>query len=496
VLRIEVNGIGLGTGLSQGRKREQHDEPRGEISQALHSLLLERRATASPGARTLRIIIDDLKPVNSSTRITDWVKSVVQRNRRGEAVGFYSVCSANPWVIEAAMRQALDDGTSLCIESTSNQVNQFGGYTGQTSRQFADFVGAFADRTGLPRERVLLGGDHLGPYPWRKETAAAAMEKACEMVRQCVQAGYAKIHLDASMRCGDDPDGALNEKVIAERSAVLCEAAERARGDAFGPVYVVGTEVPVPGGEQAAAVGPSVTRSEDAARTLEDAHAAFAARDLKEAWERVVGLVVQPGVEFGDAVIFEYVRDKARSLSASLPGHPELVYEAHSTDYQTPVALRQMVEDHFAILKVGPWLTFAFREAVYALAAIEQDWLGGRRGIRLSRVREALETAMLHNPVHWQPYYHGEEADLRVARTYSYSDRSRYYWPDPEVHAELERLVGNLSAHHPPLTLLSQYLPAQYEAVRAGVLENLPSALIEHRIRGVLGVYSAACKLS
>jgi D-tagatose-1,6-bisphosphate aldolase subunit GatZ/KbaZ len=237
-----------------------------------------------------------------------------------------------------------------------------------------------------------------------------------------------------------------------------------------------------------------VTRSEDAARTLEDAHAAFAARDLKEAWERVVGLVVQPGVEFGDAVIFEYVRDKARSLSASLPGHPELVYEAHSTDYQTPVALRQMVEDHFAILKVGPWLTFAFREAVYALAAIEQDWLGGRRGIRMSRVREALETAMLHNPVHWQPYYHGEEVDLRVARTYSYSDRSRYYWPDPEVHAELERLVGNLSAHHPPLTLLSQYLPAQYEAVRAGVLENLPSALIEHRIRGVLRVYSAACK--
>jgi D-tagatose-1,6-bisphosphate aldolase subunit GatZ/KbaZ len=396
-------------------------------------------------------------------------------------------------VIEAAMRQAIDDESLLCIESTSNQVNQFGGYTGQTPRQFADFVDSIADRTGLERERILLGGDHLGPYPWRKEPAAAALAKACESVKQCVEAGYVKIHLDASLRCGDDPEGALDEKVIAERAALLCEAAETAAGEAAGPVYIIGTEVPVPGGEQAAAEGPSVTRAGDAVRTLTDAQSAFFARGLNHAWERVVGLVVQPGVEFGDDVIFEYDRSKARMLSASLPVEPELVYEAHSTDYQTPRGLCELVQDHFAILKVGPWLTFAFREAVWALAAIEREWLGSRRGIRTSQVHEALEHAMLRNPAHWEPYYHGDEAALRFARTYSYSDRCRYYWPEPSVQAELRVLLGNLEDQKAPLTLLSQYLPVEYEAVRAGAIENLPAALIEHRIRGVLQIYAVAC---
>ncbi|HEX8986257.1 MAG TPA: class II D-tagatose-bisphosphate aldolase, non-catalytic subunit [Bryobacteraceae bacterium] len=428
-----------------------------------------------------------------NTPITDLVRSAVRRNRGGEAAGFYSVCSANPWVIEAAMRQAQTGSGFLAIESTSNQVNQFGGYTGMTPLQFTAFVRSIAARAGFPFERVLFGGDHLGPYPWRKEPAGAALEKAAGLVRQCVQAGYAKIHLDASMRCGDDPEGPLDEARIAERSALLCRAAEEARGGGNAPVYVVGTEVPVPGGEQEAEEGLSVTRPEDASRTLDGARAAFRALGLEDAWERVIGLVVQPGVEFGDAVVFEYNRERARALTANLPAHPELVYEAHSTDYQTPRGLRELVQDHFAILKVGPWLTFAFREAVFALALIERDWLADRSGIRLSRVREALEDAMLRQPEHWKPYYHGEEPDLRVARMYSYSDRSRYYWPDAGVQAQLNILLGNLSANRPPLTLLSQYLPAQYEAVREGSLAADPAALIGHRIRGVLGIYAAAC---
>jgi D-tagatose-1,6-bisphosphate aldolase subunit GatZ/KbaZ len=235
-----------------------------------------------------------------------------------------------------------------------------------------------------------------------------------------------------------------------------------------------------------------VTRPEDAARTRESARAAFAARGLEGAWERVIGLVVQPGVEFGDANVFPYDRAKAACLSTRLPTRPELVYEAHSTDYQTPRALREMVEDHFAILKVGPWLTFAFREAVFALSAIEREWLSGCAGVTISQVRDALEAAMLANPSNWKPYYHGDERDLRVARAFSYSDRSRYYWPEPSVQAQLDLLLANLSASPPPLTLLSQYLPAQYEAVRAGTLGRAPGDWILDRIRGVLDVYAAA----
>ena len=152
-----------------------------------------------------------------------------------------------------------------------------------------------------------------------------------------------------------------------------------------------------------------------------------------------------------------------------------------------------MVEDHFAILKVWPWLTYAFREAIFALAQIEQEWLGSRKGIVLSQVREALEAAMLANPIHWKKYYHGDEAYLSYARKYSYSDRCRYYWPQPEVDAALSKLKANLSHNPPPLPLLSLYLPVQYEAIRQGHVGSTPEILIRHKITEVTSCYAHAC---
>jgi D-tagatose-1,6-bisphosphate aldolase subunit GatZ/KbaZ len=427
-----------------------------------------------------------------------WLQTVVGRNRRNEPVGLYSVCSANSWVLEAAMRQAVKDESVLCIESTSNQVNQFGGYTGLTPSQFADFVKAIAERSGCPVSRILLGSDHLGPYPWRNEPAGAALDKARELVRASVLAGYGKIHLDASMVCADDaPDRPLADDVIARRAASLCEVSEKThqqlQNGSLAPLYVIGTEVPIPGGEQEPGAALAVTRVPDVRQALASFRAAFLKSGLDAAWERVIGLVVQPGVEFGDSSVFEYDRRKAGPLSQSLPVSPALVYEAHSTDYQPAAALKEMVEDHFAILKVGPWLTFAFREAVFALSEMEREWLGVRRGGSVSRVPEALEQAMLRNPAYWSPYYHGEEWQRRFARRYSFSDRSRYYWPDPAVQRELSALVANLSASPPPYTLLSQYLPEQYDAVRAGAVPNMPVALIHDRIQKVTRTYADAC---
>jgi len=421
------------------------------------------------------------------------LREIIAQNRRGQGGGVFSVCSAHPWVLEAALAEARDGGWVALIESTSNQVNQYGGYTGQTPAEFAAGLRAMAERLGLPAERLLLGGDHLGPYPWRKEPAERAMEEACRLVEDCVRAGYTKIHLDASMPLGGEPPGALDPEIAAERAARLCRAAERA--DAAGRLlYVIGTEVPAPGGESSTSGPPPVTRPEDARATLELHRNAFRRQGLEAAFERVIGLVVQPGVDFGAAEIFDYDRERAAPLKRALPAWPELVYEAHSTDYQRPQALRQMVADHFAILKVGPWLTFAMREAVLALAAVEREWLGGRPGGRLSQVWEAVEEAMLRDPRHWQDYYRGGEAELRLARKYSYSDRVRYYWTDRAVQAELDLLVRNLHEQPPPLPLLSQFLPAEYEAVRGGAAPNEPLSLIESRIRRVLGIYREACR--
>ncbi len=427
----------------------------------------------------------------------------LQENRQGKNVGIYSVCSANRFVLQASMLQARADNSILLIESTSNQVNQFGGYTGQTPSAFILFVQEIAAEMEFPWEQIVIGGDHLGPHVWRGEQASAAMQKARELVRACVLSGYSKIHLDASMRLSDDredPSGPLSDEVISERAADLCQAAETAYKElqtaAIAPVYVIGTEVPIPGGELAAGHAPASTRLEDAARSIELAKSAFQRRGLQGAWNRVVALVVQPGVEFGDAVVFPYVPEKAQALAQFVQTGWRGVYEAHSTDYQSPAALRRMVQDHFAILKVGPWLTFAFREAVFALAAIEEEWLGSRKAVGTSRVQEVLERAMLANPEYWKSYYHGDDADLHLARRYSLSDRCRYYWPEPDVAEAVQRLLANLRTQPMPHALLSQYLPDQVEKIRAGAIANDPVALIHEKIRDVLRQYACACGMT
>jgi len=427
-----------------------------------------------------------------------YLQQIIKRNRDSHTGGVYAVCSAHPWVIDASIQQSIDDDSVLHVESTSSQVNQEGGYTGQTPQQFADFIHTNAQRSGISSDRVLLGGDHLGPYPWRREKSSIALEKACQLVHACILAGYRKIHLDASMACADDDHGLVDESTIAHRAAILAETAEKAfAGLAAGsaPLYVIGTEVPAPGGEVKPGEPPTVTTVDHVQHTLEVFQSEFAKRGLSGAWERVIGLVVQPGVEFGDDAVFDYDRTKVETLTEKLPDHPALVYEAHSTDYQSPHALEQMVKDHFAILKVGPWLTFAFREAIFGLTAIERELFDGSKSITLSQVRDALENEMFLHPNYWHSYYHGSESQQRLSRAYSYSDRCRYYWHKKGVQKEIGQLLNNLSDKKLLLTLMSQFFPLEYEAIRSGILQASAKEVILFHIQTVLRIYASACNV-
>lgn len=429
------------------------------------------------------------------------LNEIVRTQKRGEAQGIYAVCSAHPQVIDASFAHSLSCDAPLLIESTSNQVNQFGGYTGMLPQDFAASLWRTADQHNFPRERLILGGDHLGPNPWQHEPAASAMDKACVLVRECVLAGYTKIHLDASMKCADDaPDVPLAKAISAQRAAQLAQAAEIAFAQmpagSTAPCYIIGTEVPVPGGASAGEAELEITDVDDVQETIDMTRAAFVALGLDAAWERVIGVVVQPGVEFGDAFLHEYDRPRAEPLARFIERSDQLIYEAHSTDYQTPHTLRALVEDHFAILKVGPALTFAFREAIFALAAVEEELLSRKRPARLSRLREVLNSVMIANTDYWDKYYSGNEADRLLARQYSFSDRARYYWPMPEVQRALRRLTTNLSCTPIPLTLLSQYMPVQYEHIRSGILANTPDAIIADRVAAVLADYAYACGYS
>jgi D-tagatose-1,6-bisphosphate aldolase subunit GatZ/KbaZ len=427
----------------------------------------------------------------------NYLREIVALQKKGTARGVCSVCSAHELVVIAAMKQALGDGVPVLIEATSNQVNQFGGYTGMTPDDFKRFVFGIAKKTGFPLGRVILGGDHLGPGPFQREAALSAMEKAVGMVEAFVRAGFTKMHLDASMPLGRDPgDGhGVGTAVAAERCAELCRAAELAEkppGTAL-PLYVIGTEVPVPGGSDEVEEGLRVTSAADFRRTVSLTEGAFGRLGLGRAWRRVIAVVVQPGVEYGDRTVVEYDRKKAGSLERAGRSSGGIVFEAHSTDYQPPEALKRMVEDGFAVLKVGPALTFAMREAVFALGFIERELAAKGAISNASGIFAALEDAMKKRRNHWESYYTGSNPDRSFARRYSFFDRIRYYWPDSGVKDALASLFSNLGACPPPLSLLSQFLPLQYRKVREGALDPDPEELVVDHIRDVLADYSLAC---
>ncbi len=437
----------------------------------------------------------------------EFFRKLIEAQNSGDPQGVYSICSAHPRVISAAMAQVQVDDLPFLIESTVNQVNQFGGYTGMNPVTFRDFVFNVADRVDFPKDRIILGGDHLGPHPWRSEPAEQAMQKACDLIAICVIAGYTKIHLDASMPLGGDPVdpfGGLEPGLIARREAQMAAAAEAAYKESGSsgaagsssspPVYVIGTDVPPPGGIQAEGETAPVTRVDDFEVTIATCEREFEDGGLQDAWRRVIAVVVQPGVEFGQHIVYEYDRAKAKELIAAARNHSGLVLEGHSTDYQRPKLLRQLVEDRVAILKVGPALTFAMRECLFALESIEKELLGGSYKARLSQLGLFLEKAMRDNPEHWRSYYTGSAQDVYVARKFSLSDRSRYYWQVPMVKDAAGLLLKNLRQTNIPLTLLSQYLPRHCLEIRKGRLTADPETLIAASIRMALQEYSTAVR--
>ena len=426
------------------------------------------------------------------------LKKIVELQKQGKNVGIYSVCSANGYVIEAAFKRGLSDGSCVLIESTANQCDQNGGYTGMTPADFKKFVLEIADRNGFDRNRIFLGGDHLGPLTFAYKDEAEAMADSEELIRHYVAAGFTKIHIDTSMKVNSDPeDVRLSDEIIAGRGAHLAKVAEETYKEllerdpeAIPPVYVIGSEVPIPGGAVGAEDnGVQVTKVEDFKNTVAAFEKAFAKEGLdKDVWERVIGVVVQPGVEEKDSGCTEYDREKAKDLMAAIKDFPTLVFEGHSTDYQTKIKLRELVEDGVGILKVGPGLTFAMREAMFALENIEKELIYGT-DTEPSKFAEVLDAEMLKNDKNWKKHYQGTELEIRLKRKYSFSDRCRYYMPTPAVEAAADRLLTNLRTLGIPLNLLSQFMPIQYTKVREGYLKNDPVELIEERIINTIDEY-------
>ena len=406
---------------------------------------------------------------------------IIAANRAGQGRGIPSYCTAHPQTLRAIFAAYRDDDAPILIEATCNQVNQFGGYTGMTPAAFRTFVEDLARGEGVDPSRLILGGDHLGPNPWKGEPAEAAMEKARDLVSAFVDAGFTKIHLDASMACADD--GLLAEETIADRAADLCAVAEsRGRSEL---VYVVGTEVPIPGGETGAFDASAVTPPAAVANTWSLHERAFAARGLVGALERIIGIVVQPGVDFGNDTVLSFDASKAVALSQAVTRLPRLVFEAHSTDYQREQALRDLVRGHFAILKVGPELTFAFRQALFALARIEASM----EAATPSNIIDVLLSEMYADPRDWRPYVASGPRE-REMMLYGLSDRVRYYWPRQQVQTALAKLYENVRSTRPEPGIVAQAVGGLVDPRHP--FGDLPDQIVRHMVGEVVRKYRAA----
>ena len=427
------------------------------------------------------------------------MKDIVKRYKSGENVGIFSVCCSNQYVIEAAMQKLLNKNISLLVEATANQVDQFGGYTGMKPKEYVKYIYSIADKVGFPKERIILGGDHLGPLTWRTINPREAMENAKNLIREYVLAGFSKIHIDTSMPLnGDFENEIFDDSLIANRASVLCKVAEEAylelkekNDEAMHPVYIIGSEVPIPGGAQVEEeeAGPKVTSVKGFKNTVETFKKAFESFGVGDAWQYVIGVVVQPGVEFSSDYVWEYNREEAKDLIDELKNYPQLIFEAHSTDYQTPRALKEMVEDGFIILKVGPALTFGFREGIFALNHIENELLKYDENVELSNFIEVLDFSMIKSPKDWVNHYSGTGEKIKLERKYSLSDRARYYMPKDEVNFALEKLMNNLEGIEIPMTIISQFMHEQYKKVREGVLKPIAKELLKDRIGEYLDDY-------
>ena len=409
------------------------------------------------------------------------LRRIIARNRAGDAIAIPSVCSAHPDALEASLTLAETLDQPLVVEATSNQVNQDGGYTGLTPAAFISFVRDIASRAGVDPGRILFGGDHLGPQAWRKLPAEQAMDKAHRMVADYAAAGFTKIHLDCSEGCANEP-AQLPDAITAKRSAALAATALQHAPEPRTLLFVIGTEVPPPGGARTDDHGDIPPTTPEAAKATLVAHReAFRAADVP--LDQIGGLVVQPGVEFSPMEVQHLPLQRDPHLLDALTDWPHVCLEAHSTDYQNPEAYPRLAQLGFAFQKVGPALTHAWREALYALDTIraQTGWTSG------ATLPDTMEAVMLEHPAHWQGHVHGP--DQRLQRHFGLADRIRYYWPHPKAQAAVQRLLADLSDKRLPEPLLAAHFCAAEIASARTSAYPLPRALALARVQTALRPY-------
>jgi D-tagatose-1,6-bisphosphate aldolase subunit GatZ/KbaZ len=163
-----------------------------------------------------------------------------------------------------------------------------------------------------------------------------------------------------------------------------------------------------------------------------------------------------------------------------------MCFEAHSTDYQRSDALTGIAAKNFAVLKVGPGLTDAYRSALYRLDGLPSQACADTAGGELARTMEQL---MVADDRHWREHYYGSDLERARLRHFSYADRIRYYWPLPLAKQAVAALYARSNAANwPQYVLRDLFSPTVLEradrlgAVAGGCTQALVLAAIQEAL--------------
>jgi tagatose-1,6-bisphosphate aldolase non-catalytic subunit AgaZ/GatZ len=151
-------------------------------------------------------------------------------------------------VIRASIRAAKRNNAPIKFAATLNQVDQDGGYTGMTQRQFVEVIRSEAARMHFTGP-VIIAVDHGGP--WLRDNQREekwSLQETMDWVKKsfsdAIDAGYDLLHVDPTVDIQLPPGKILPISVVTDRTVELISHCERYREQAGRPPvsYEVGTE--------------------------------------------------------------------------------------------------------------------------------------------------------------------------------------------------------------------------------------------------------------
>ena len=341
--------------------------------------------------------------------------------------GLPSFCTSNFDVLKIIIKFSKIHQLPVLIESTSNQVNQFGGYTGLTPATFKKKIEYIRKKEKLNKNYLLLGGDHLGPLPWKNLTEDRAMKNAGILIKKYVEAGFDKIHIDTAILCSGQKS-LTRSKIISRCDALIKKINSN---NLVNKILVVGTEVPFAGGGDH--VKTSITKLENIKKEYQMYRMIF--KTFKSLYRKTFGLVIDPGISYGNENITKS-KFKNFNIKTKFSKKNNFVFEAHSSDYQSLKDLKKLNNLNFKFIKVGPELTFYYLKAALYMEKIESKLFHKK-----SNLKKIISIRMNKNQKYWKDYYKKRSEFFKFN---SYLDRVRYYWSDKKVNNAKKMLFKNI----------------------------------------------------